>query len=384
MKGSAAIGGALVILAVMAGWYFFQKSDSDESQLMKEAYAAAAMKQEIVGLKSRQLDANAAKRPRSEIALQPEFEIALRAELRGDEQYANKDYLASIKSYSEALSNFKKVLGEFEIDSLFLAQPKAGAEKGNAKQNPSSKQAADATDEIRNLSQQSLERERKLQAAAKNKGMVGQSPTVFTPELPIPITTPKVEKKPDAVTVAATAQEESRQKKDEAKNNRDAKPEKIFATTPEVVNREAPDNKFAAADKSDESISGLDRGAQPEAQHKEQWEATARRAIANLIGAYQNSLAAKDLDGLKALFHGNFINQNEKAWSDFFAQATDLHASVEGKNYKINGSESEVDLVITIHYSNRKGIRQKPLRYSEGWTLERQNGTWTVVARRFE
>ena len=384
MKGSAVIGRTmlvLLILAAVAGWYFFQRTGSEESKLMKEAYTATAMKQEIVALKAHQIDANSSKRPGAEVVLQPEFEIALRAELMGDEQLTNKDYAAAIKSYSEALSNFKKALGEFETGSLSQTMPQVAPDQDNAKPTPLSKLASDPADEIKKLSQKALDRERQLLATAEPQMMIDQKkPAVFPAEPSAPKSTLNVEKNAGAITSAVDTQAANRQKIKEAKSNGEAKPEELSAAAPEIVSRETPDKKFASADTSNKPKSEPGRGAQTEAQEEE----TAKRAIANLLGAYQNSLAAKDLGGLKTLFQGTFSIQNEKAWSDFFAQATDLRASVEGKNYQLNDSRGESDLVITIFYSNHKGIRQKPLKYSERWTLERQNGNWSIVARRFE
>jgi hypothetical protein len=150
------------------------------------------------------------------------------------------------------------------------------------------------------------------------------------------------------------------------------------------VKVDSPVTRTGAGGTPDEFIAATGGGIQPDLQKESQTAEAIRHDLARLVDAYQGSLAAKDLAGFRALFRESFLGKQEKEWANFFAQATDVRASVEARDYRIDNSGSEIDLVVTIRYSNRKGIVQKPLRYSEGWRLERQNGNWTVVARRFD
>lgn len=375
IKRGAAI--ALLILLVFVGWLFYTNGKNDEAGTQKALEAATALKQEIASYKSRRNHVPAAQK----MTLPPEFEMALRAELRGDEQFTSRNYQAAEKSYAEALDNFKKALAEFEAANSSPTLAEAASPQESRQQSPSAPPASRVTaEEIENFSRRSLERERKL-LAAESQTNPAQKPEAFTPQTSSPPTTSFTEKHTAAAANTAVLQEEHRLK--QVSQPGPSVPETASATALGGVSGEAPSGSgmapgraFDSATSLDSSLSRLDRSAQA--------EDNAERDIANLLNAYQTSLAASDLEGLKALFHENFVFAHEKAWSDFFAQATNVRVRVERKNYKITAAGGEVDLAVTIAYSNRRGTAQKPLQFSERWTLAHRNGAWSVAARHFD
>jgi hypothetical protein len=366
MKRSIAVASAVLVVVILAaGWYVLQKPAKGKTKSATESEIAAAMKQEIFHLK-KSLNGNA------NFVFSSAFAVAVQAELSGDKHFANEDYEAARLSYAEALGNFTKAAGSSKTDSTAQSwvNPTTNPDEHAGIQRPPS---SDRTAKLIIERDKFIERARQRLAVVESETRIRKSTPVLERESAVMASTPE-----------ATRSEQERTRKSEVQSEGEAKPVEVPAADFGIVNVDSSVTKTGAAGTPDETMTTPGRVVQPDLQRERPSDDTVRRDLARLVDAYQISLAAKDLAGFKALFRESFLIKQEKEWANFFAQAADVRASVEAKNYKIDALRSEIDLVVTIRYSNRKGIAQKPLRYSEGWTLERQNGNWTVVARRFE
>lgn len=97
----------MLVIAGLAGWFFFVKQPGSQS-ISNLPEIVSSEKQKIIAIKSDARKANAG------VLAADLFDLALKAEQRGDQQFANKNYEVAKEAYVEAADYFTKSIDAAE------------------------------------------------------------------------------------------------------------------------------------------------------------------------------------------------------------------------------------------------------------------------------
>jgi len=355
----------------VANFIFMNPTRSDLSDL---ATAANSLKQDIVAFKS----------PEANIAAHawPAYQQGLIAELKGDQEFAQKNYAAARQAYLEAIYNFKKSAEPTtepppEKVAAARPQPPTLADPDRSNEETIKAQARKVYEKVLNEARQRTAREEKEKA-------------VPAPAIPALAAAPKD-------TVDFAQREVERRHAEAVKTSMATAKMKVdkesFVEAPfqDAIKIEAKaevayaGNNFEQAEQLYKLAEGqyqkiTNERANQLLREKERGE-TAQREIRRLLNSYKGAFENRDLQGLKTFFNGNFTAADEKAWSTFFRAAKTIKAKVADENIRLGDEAAEVNLAVLIDYANQKDIPQNPLAFKENWTLAERNGRWLVVSR---
>ena len=359
------VGLLAFITIAIAGSAFFYKSARVNNGDRSERAVALILKQDISDLKLKEVNIT---------GVWETFKIGLLAEIRGDKEFAKENYDATRLAYVEAIYNLKKAVDE------------SGIYNGAAAENGTNSTVGESFDESRKGGGVEItERTKALHAQILKK-----EPTRTTREQPQKQkknSLNSIETETSKNNIHQGIASKSRLEAQEKNNNVDStevkfkEPIKLELFTPDST-----EVKFQKPIKLDylKSEKPVLKPQHESIRNSRRYEETAEVQIQNLLNRYKDSLDNSDLQGLKTLLNKHFKEEDEKSWSKFFKEVKDIKATVVGEDYRINNNNAEVDLAVSINFSNYKGVKQNSLLFNELWVLEKQDGNWIVMSREFK
>lgn len=365
---------SIIILGYLANRFLFRESSHNNVQMVQES---VELKEKFLYLKLTMMDKDG-------FAALPNYHDALKAERIGNAKFENGDYLAAKHSYMQALDYIKLAIAIYNDNKPINPEETFAENQHERITNQKIMTEPDLSFVSNNQQPESTEYtphqeniDTTFQTAIDSQDVTSTTPSFLKEESEVSDLIATEKKNPISFTI--------KEKDISYRENHITNYNHILNQS-----RKAPDfalNKEKAKTDIEEKLNSQDvdisksyQDTLPDVdivQHK-------ILATKQLITDYEISLASKNLNILKALFQENFTEEDEKAWLNFFNKVIDLRADVIHKNEDTEILGNEVNLSITLNYSNHKGVKQIPLLYTEGWTLAPLNGEWAVTKRRFD
>lgn len=136
------------------------------------------------------------------------------------------------------------------------------------------------------------------------------------------------------------------------------------------------DNNFNAAEEEFRNAKSLYNDVLENIERQKNIKNAAQAEFQNIGSKLKASLENRDLDRLKEVM--NLSKDDQKLWSGFFSDVKNIKVQVENQNLQINEENAKADYLINISYIDKRD-RQQENNLVYTWTLQNQNGSWSVA-----